>query len=323
MTVAALYGPVQEDMAKVEDRLDEVKAVEHPFLAQMLDMALARGGKRLRPAVALLSGRFHTYDVPRLVTLAAALELLHTATLVHDDVIDEASTRRGRATVNSKFKNAATVMLGDYMFANAAVLISLTEHVKVIENFSRSLMAIATGELGQDLSTFDTRQDIRAYMQRIAGKTAALFRTAGECGAMLSLAPEEHVVALRDYGYNIGMAFQVVDDILDFTGDEELMGKPVGSDLLQGTLTLPSLLLMERNPKDNPIPKLFAASPNRRPQHLAAALAMVRESGVIEESYDVARDFARQAREALAPLPGDDAKETLEDLTTYVLVRTS
>lgn len=323
MTVASIFGPVQEDMAKVEERLDEVKAVEHPWLAQMLDLAIHRGGKRLRPAVALLSGRFHFYDVPRLVTLAAALELLHTATLVHDDVIDGADTRRGRPTVNSKFHNAATVMLGDYMFANAAVLISLTEHVRVIENFSRSLMAIATGELGQDLSSFDTRQDIRAYLQRIAGKTAALFQTAGECGAMLSRAPDEHVVALRDYGYNLGMAFQIVDDILDFTGDEAEMGKPVGGDLMQGTLTLPSLLLMERQLKDNPIGKLFSAPKARRERYLDAALVMVRESGVIDESYAVARDFADRARATLAVLPDDPAKDALDDLAEHVLTRSS
>lgn len=323
MTTASLYGPVQADMASVESRLQEVKLVEHQWLSQMLDAALDGGGKRMRAAVALLSGKFHTYDLPRLVTLAAAIELLHTATLVHDDVIDNATTRRGRPSVNAQFKNTVTVMLGDYMFANAAVLISLTEHVRVIESFSRSLMAIATGELGQDLSVYDTRQDIRAYLQRISGKTAALFRVAGECGALLSRAPEEHVAALREYGYNLGMAFQVVDDILDFTGDEAAMGKPVGGDLLHGTLTLPALVAMEQGPKNNPIARLFRARPSQRAERLPEALAMVFETGGIEEARNVARDFSRRACEALAPLPNEPAKETLLDLTQYVLTRSS
>ncbi|HWO93368.1 MAG TPA: polyprenyl synthetase family protein [Dehalococcoidia bacterium] len=322
-TTAALYGPVQEDMSLVEERLIEVKQVDHPWLAQMLEAALAAGGKRLRPAVALLSGKFHTYDLPRLATLAAALELLHTATLVHDDVIDNASTRRGRPTVNAQFKNAVTVMLGDYMFANAAVLISQTEHVKVIENFSRSLMMIATGELGQDLSTFDTRQDIRSYLQRIGGKTAALFRTAGECGALLSNAPSQHVGALRDYGYHLGMAFQIVDDILDFTGDEADLGKPVGSDLMQGTLTLPALIFLEREPANNPITKLFRARRNRQSELLIKAVHGVLESGAIEEARRVAEDFAARARDALAPLPLHPARQTLAELTYYVLNRKS
>ena len=322
-TTSALFGPVQADMAKVEERLHGVRLAEQPLLTPMLETALAGSGKRLRPAIALLSGHFHHYDLPRLVTLAAALELLHVATLVHDDVIDGAPTRRGHPTVNAKYKNTVAVMLGDYLFANAAVLISQTEHVKVIENFSRSLMLIATGELGQDLSTYDTNQDIRAYLQRISGKTAALFLTAGECGALLSGAPAEHVAALRDYGYNLGMAFQIVDDILDITGTEAAMGKPVGSDLLEGILTLPSLMLMERHPRNNPIARLFRARGARRAAYLEKALAAIRESSIIEDSYAVAEDFAGRARAALAPLPNDPAKATLHDLCGYVLARST
>ena len=322
-TATKLFGPVQADMAGVEERLQGVRRTDQPLLAPMLETALAGSGKRLRPAIALLSGHFYRYDLPRLVTLAAALELLHVATLVHDDVIDNAPTRRGRPTVNARFKNTVAVMLGDYLFANAAVLISQTEHVRVIENFSRSLMLIATGELGQDLSTYDTNQDIRAYLQRISGKTAALFLTAGECGALLSGAPEEHVTALRDYGYNLGMAFQIVDDILDVTGTEAAMGKPVGSDLLEGILTLPSLMLMERQPRNNPIARLFRARGARRAAFLTEALAAIRESSIVEDSYAMAEAFADRARAALAPLPADPAKATLHDLCGYVLSRSS
>src|SRR5437867_707470 len=251
----------------------------------MLDVVLSGGGKLLRPALALLSGRFGRYGLSLIDPLAASVELLHTAPLVHDDVIDSAATRRGRPTVNSSFQNSTTVMLGDYLFAHAADQVVKTDNLRVVRLFSNTLMIMAKGEIGQDLAAYDSRQTIRDYLQRIGGKTASLFATACEGGAIVSGAQEEWIEALRQYGYNFGMAFQIVDDILDFTGDESLMGKPVGSDLMQGTLTLPALLLMERAPGDNPVQKYFARPPVER---LARAVEPVRTSELAEESYAMA-----------------------------------
>ncbi|MBI2913142.1 MAG: polyprenyl synthetase family protein, partial [Chloroflexi bacterium] len=244
----------------------------------------------------------------------------HTATLVHDDVIDSASTRRGRPTANSVFQNSTTVMLGDYMFAHAADQIARTGNIRVIRLFSQTLMVMAKGEIRQDLTAYDSRQTVRDYLQRIGGKTASLFATACEGGAIVSNQPEEWIEALRDYGYNFGMAFQIVDDILDFTGDEAQMGKPVGSDLMQGTLTLPSLLLMERQPRSNPVQRYFGRPSKER---LAQAVAMIRDSDIPRESYDMAGDFSRRAREALAPLPDSEDRQTLVELTDSVLDRHS
>ncbi len=315
-----LYGPVQEDLALVEQIFDSLKQVDYPPLAQMLELVLAGGGKLLRPALALLAGRFGDYNLELLVPLAASIELLHTASLVHDDVIDNADTRRGRPTVNSAFHNSTTVMLGDYMFAHAAEQIARTGNIRVIRLFSSTLMVMAKGEIRQDLTAYDSRQTVRDYLQRIGGKTASLFATACEGGAIVSNQPEEWIEALRDYGYNFGMAFQIVDDILDFTGDEAEMGKPVGSDLMQGTLTLPSLLLMERYPDSNPIQKYFTRPSKDR---LAQAVRMVRSSDIPEESYGMARDFCRRARDVLAVLPGTDDRQTLLDLTDSILERRS
>jgi geranylgeranyl pyrophosphate synthase len=315
-----LYGSVQEDLRVVEETFDGIKAVDYGPLSEMLGMVLGGGGKLLRPALALLSGRFGEYNLDLLVPLAASVELLHTATLVHDDVIDTADTRRGRPTVNSSFHNSTTVMVGDFLFAHAADQAVKTDSLRVVQLFAKTLMIMATGEIRQDMAAYDSRQTIRDYLNRIGGKTASLFSTACEGGAVVSKASEEWIAALRDYGHNFGMAFQVVDDILDFTGDEAEMGKPVGSDLMQGTLTLPSLLLMERFPEDNPVQKYFAKPGKDR---LAQAVEMIRELGIAEESYQMARDFCNRANEAIAVLPDGPDRTTLTELTEYILERRS
>jgi geranylgeranyl pyrophosphate synthase len=320
VNVATAYAPVQRDLAQVEQTLDAIKRVEEfPELRGMLEHVLTGGGKRLRPAIALLAGTFGDYRPELLVPLAASIELLHTATLVHDDVIDRSATRRGRPTANALFDNQAAVMLGDFMFAHAADLIARTDSTEVVRLFSRTIMAIVSGELRQDLTAYDYSQDVVSYFRRIGGKTASLFAASAEGGALLGGAPPRWVAALRDYGENLGMAFQIVDDILDFSGSEEEMGKPVGSDLMQGTLTLPSLLLLERNPKDNPIKKLFRN--RRRREYLAEAVFMIQSSDILEESHRVARDFAGRARAALDPLPDTPSRAALADLTDHVLER--
>jgi geranylgeranyl pyrophosphate synthase len=317
--VASVYAPIQDELAQVEETLHAIKRVDFPELSEMLDHVLASGGKMLRPSIALLAGKFSNNHQELLVPLAASIELLHTATLVHDDVIDRASTRRGRPTANSLFDNSASVMLGDYMFAHAAELVARTENIEVMRVFSRTLLAMASGELGQDMRAYDYSQTTHHYFQRIAGKTASLFAAAAEGGAIVSGAPGAWRWALRGYGESVGMAFQIVDDILDFSGDEAEMGKPVGSDLLQGTLTLPSLLLMERHPRGNPVKRFFRY--RRSPRYLAEAVEMVLNSGVLDECYRVARDFRDRAHAALEALPAMAARESLADIADHVLER--
>ncbi len=319
--VATLYEPVREELKQVEDVLDSIKNVDFPMLSEMLEHVLAGGGKKLRPTVALLAGRFGEHRPRLLVPLAASIEVLHTAALVHDDVIDAAPTRRGRPTANSLFTNAPTVMLGDYLFAHAADQVTRTGSIDVIAVFSRTLMAMTRGELGQDMSAYDYSQTATDYFQRIGGKTASLFAAAAEGGAIISEAPEAWRKTLRDYGENLGMAFQIVDDILDFTGDEKEMGKPIGSDLMQGTLTLPSLLLMERYPEDNPVKRLFGN--RKRGEHLAQAIDMIVNSDIISESYRIAHDFGDRAASALEPLPEAPARTSLAEISDYVLDRRS
>jgi geranylgeranyl pyrophosphate synthase len=317
-----LYGPVRHDVGMVDELIASLKPADFPFLARVLDHLLEAGGKRIRPAIALLCGRMGDYQLDLLVPLAASIELLHSATLVHDDVIDAASTRRGRATANSLAGNAASVMVGDYMFAHAAELIARTGNIDVIRLFAHTLMEMATGELRQDLGAYSYSEGMREYFNRIYGKTASLFATAAQGGAMVSGLSEAQALGLRAYGENLGMAFQVVDDILDFSGDAAEMGKPAGSDLMQGTLTLPALLLIERHPDDNPVKRYFAG--RNKARNLEAALRMVRESDILEESFRLAYEFRDKALAALEDVSGDaGARESLTDVAYWVTQRRS
>jgi octaprenyl-diphosphate synthase len=318
----SLYGPVAEDMILVEDLLESTKQVEIPALRRMLDHALEARGKRLRPALVLLAGNLGDYNLNKLVPLGTAIELLHTASLVHDDVVDGAQSRRGRPTTNNVFDNALTVLLGDYMFANAAEMVTRTGSLAVTRLFALALMKMTSGELDQDAAAFDVGKDIQNYLWRIGGKTAALIANATEGGAVLGGCSESVVEAMRSYGYSIGMAFQIVDDLLDYIGDEALMGKPVGSDLREGTVTLPGLLLLERYPIDNPIKKFFTARRGRE-ERLQEALEMVRSTDVVQRSMDIAKDYIRRANEAIAILPDSETVASLRDIGEYVLTRQS
>lgn len=321
MQVASIHEPVQAELAQVEAALNNVANSDVPMLRGMLTHILSAGGKRLRPTIALLSGRFGNYQPQLLVPLAASIELLHTATLVHDDVIDDSDTRRGRETTNARHHNAAAVMLGDYMFAHAADLICRTESIEVVKLFSRTLMAMASGELNQDMSAYQYSSGTIEYFNRIAGKTASLFATAAEGGSLVAGAPSSWASALRNYGENVGMAFQIVDDILDFEGNEAELGKPAGSDLMQGTLTLPALLLMDRYPNDNPVEKLFRD--RTREDYLADAIRMVLDSDVLDQSYAAARNFRDQAVGSIETLPDTADRAALIDIADYVLSRRS
>jgi len=318
--LSTLYGPVAPDLPLVRDTIGSVaRGVGFDFLEKMLAQQLAGTGKMMRPAIALLAARLGTYDLDRVVPLAASVELLHTATLVHDDVIDEAGERRGNETANALFGNSASVMLGDYMFANSAELISRTDNIQVVKNFAATLMMMVRGELNQDVTVFEYSEDVQRYLDRIVGKTASLFATAAENGALVCDAPTPHVAAMREYGMKLGIAFQIVDDVLDFTGDPAVMGKPAGSDLRGGTLTLPAILYMQAVPTDNPIKRAFDGQ--RRNANLDRAIAAILAGPYIPESIATAHRFGTEARTALEALPSGETRDTLAGLVEYVLER--
>jgi len=320
LSLGTIYEPVREDLAKVEARLKAVGEVSSNRLSELLAHSLGSGGKRVRPALVLLSGRFYNYELSYLLPMAVAVEVLHTATLVHDDAIDHSPLRRGHPTINKVWGEDKAILLGDYLLARAEEFVSETQNLRVIRLLARTIMTIAQGELGQAFSAFNLEQTREQYLARIAAKTASLITLATESGAILSQAPERMVTALKEYGYNLGITFQIIDDILDFIGDEAEMGKPTGSDLAEGTLTLPALLVLERYPGDNPVRLLFQHEGDSQ-ENIRQAIELVANSGVLEECYQLARDYSARAGANLEPLPDSPARKSLRELAHYVVAR--
>ena len=321
MELITIYKPVQKELAEVGNQFRLVIESEHtdfPDLYKMLSYILS-GGKAIRPALTLLAGKFYNCDTAKLLSMATASELLHMATLVHDDAIDKSDVRRWRQTVNKVWDEDKAILLGDYLFAKAGEFAAATENLRVVKLFSQTLEAISRGELKQSFDAFNLEQTREDYIQRIAKKTAALFSMATETGAILSQAPEKSIRILKEYGYNLGITFQIVDDVLDFTSSEEKLGKPIGSDLAQGTLTLPSMLLMEHHPEDNPVKKLFQ---NRdKQENIKQAIELVRNSSIVQECYAVASDYRTKACRNLDLLPDNPSRQALIDLADYIINR--
>ena len=319
MSIASIYEPVQEGLGMVDDKLISFARVDFPWLAEPLAYVLESSGKRVRPGITLLAGKFFQYDLDTLVPMATSIELFHNATLVHDDAVDNAMLRRGKTAVNSLWGDGVAVLLGDYLFSLAADLVCSIGNFRVMSMFAKTLTEISGGQLRETFSAYGWKQNRESYYEQIYSKTASLFAAATGTGAVLSDAPEEAVSALTSYGKNLGMAFQVVDDILDFTGNEGELGKPVGSDLLQGTLTLPVILLMEQRPQDN-IRQRLAEKPGDQ-EEVSRVIEMVRNSSILEECYQIAGGFSSQACRDLEALPENASRGSLLDLADYVVER--
>jgi geranylgeranyl pyrophosphate synthase len=323
LQLSQIYQSVQQDLAKVESQIKSVTEVDFPALAELLSYILV-GGKGIRPVLTLLSGKFYHYNLDLLLPMATSVELMHTATLAHDDAIDHSPFRRGRPTINSIWGEDKAVLLGDYLFAKAGEFAAATGNLRVIRLFAQTLQIITSGELKQTFDAFNLEQSRDHYFERISGKTASLFSLASESGAILSQAPEESVQLLKEYGYNLGIAFQIVDDILDFVGTEEELGKPVGSDLAQGTLTLPAMLLLQHYPEDNPVRELFN---NRnmpeedKQKKIKQTIELIRNSSVVQQCYQVASDYCVKARHKLELLPDNPSRRTLVELIDFVVSR--
>ena len=318
--VQFIYEPVRTLLAKVDDNLlnlaSKANLGEEP---ELLAHAVVSGGKKVRPTITLLVGGIFGGPEETLVTMGTAVELLHIATLVHDDTVDKADTRRGRATISNIWGNDVAVLLGDYVFATSATFVCDTGNLRVVRRFSETIMELAQGELAEFFSVYDWDQSIDDYNKRIYDKTASLFCTASESGAVLSGASEAMCQALRDYGYNLGMAFQIMDDVLDFISTEEELGKPVGNDLLQGTVTLPVLLFAAKN-ADSPELKRVVNGNHER-DALSALVEKVRASSAIAETLAVIDDYKRKAQDALMKVPAHRSRESLDALIDYVSLR--
>lgn len=319
MAIAIPSTTVQEGIDRVEERLQKQAVAENPELRAALSQILDSGGKRVRPMVTLLAGSLFNADDERIITLAAAIELLHTATLVHDDLIDGSLLRRGHATINARWSPAATVLTGDYIFACAANLAAETNSVEVMKLFANTLTTIVNGEITQLLDNHkaSTRDE---YLGRIHAKTASMFELAMRAAAVLGTTDEKVYDEAERFGYDIGIAFQIMDDILDFTGQQTTVGKPVASDLRNGLITLPAIYYIEGHPDDPTVQELLtnASLPLKKMEQL---IDDIRNSGAIEAAHNEARTYIDRAIKSLEVFPPSAERQALEDLAVYFVDR--
>lgn len=319
MSTVTFLSPVTEEIKLVEERMRSQADEHHPDLRAALEHLLAAGGKRVRPTLGLLVGNMLNAPLEKLVTLGAAVELLHTATLVHDDLIDGSLLRRGTPTLNARWSPPATVLTGDFLFARAAKLAADTDHMPLMKLFSETLAIIVNGELTQ---MFTSRGLISRdnYYNRIYAKTASLFEMTARAAAMVSPASDDTIEAMRDFGYQIGMAFQIVDDILDFNGDQNAVGKPLGSDLLNGLVTLPAIYFAEINPDDADVLSL----PNggwTNNENMTRLVEKIRSSSCTKKAMVEAEQHVDRALARLEEMPASAERDALENLAKYIVDR--
>lgn len=320
MDYAEILRPIEADLRRVEERLEGlVREVQGPW-SQMLQGLFQSGGKRLRPALLLLASKFHPAEPERVIDLAVAVELVHTASLVHDDLVDASSLRRGTPTLNATWRREVVLLIGDYLFAKAARLVAGINDSHILSSFADAVVALSSGELYEAMDSDRWNLTREEYYQRIAQKTAALFASCTEIGALFSDATPGEVRALREYGHHLGMAFQIVDDVLDFSGDAHELGKPIGSDLRQGVVTLPVFYYLDANPQLGSLAQILGDGHGRQ-ERMEALVASIRASSAIPTARAEALEFTRRAKEVLASLPLNAYRRALADLADYLAVR--
>jgi geranylgeranyl pyrophosphate synthase len=320
MGYADILRPIQADLERVEERLDELVVDEYGPLPQILQGLFKSGGKRLRPALLLLASKFHPAQANGVIDLAVAVELVHTASLIHDDLVDSSTLRRGVPTLHTSWRREVILLIGDYLFAQAARLVVGATDPRILSSFAESALALSRGELREAMDSERWSATREEYYQRIERKTAALFASCTEIGALVSGAAAEEVGALREYGRQLGMAFQIVDDILDFSGDPRELGKPIGSDLRQGTVTLPVFYYLDANPHLGSLAHILGDG-NGRPERVEALVASIRASSAIRAASAEAQEFTRRAKEALVLLPLNAYRQALADLADHLADR--
>ncbi len=319
-SVTSLFAPVEADLCILTENLKKLVGARHPILYAAAEHLFGAPGKRVRPAIVLLISRATMLDsdiTPRHRRLAEITEMIHTASLVHDDVVDGSEVRRNVPTVNSLYNNGVAVLAGDFLFGQSAWYLANLDNLEVVKLLSEVIKDMAEGEILQALNRFDTTITLEAYLKKTYNKTASLIANSSKAAGLLSGVSADFAENLYSYGRNIGLAFQIVDDILDFTASTEALGKPAGSDLISGHLTLPVLYALEEKPYlEVLIDREFA-----QPEDINKAIALVMESRGIERSRELAARYAQTAVQNLSQLKPSDSSKALIDLADYVLSR--
>ncbi len=320
ISTTSLFAPVDSDLHLLTENLKRLISARHPILGAAAEHLFEAGGKRVRPAIVLLVSRatMPNQDLtPRHRRLAEITEMIHTASLVHDDVVDEAELRRNVPTVNSLFDNRIAVLAGDFLFAQSSWYLANLDNLEVVKLLSEVIRDFAEGEILQGINRFDTSLSSEAYLEKSYYKTASLMANSSKAAAIISDAPREVAEHLYAYGRFLGLAFQIVDDILDFTSPTEVLGKPAGSDLISGNITAPALYAMEEKPYlETLIEREFSQEGD-----IEQALKLVEESNGITRSRELASYHANLAVQHLDCLKPSVSSQALRDLADYVLSR--
>ncbi|WP_240375597.1 heptaprenyl diphosphate synthase component II [Bacillus piscicola] len=318
MKLADLYLFLRTDINKIEKELERSVKSEQSLLNEASLHLLRAGGKRIRPVFVMLSGKFGHYDIEKVKHIAVALELIHMASLVHDDVIDDAELRRGKKTIKAKWDNRTAMYTGDYIFAKAVEKAAFYKNKKVHSVLSKAMAEICIGEIEQIRDQFNWDQQLKTYLRRIKRKTASLIAISCQLGAISAGASEENQSHLFRYGYNVGMSYQIIDDILDFIGTEEELGKPAGGDLRQGNVTLPALYAMcQDNSVKRDIHDILQ-SDQASEENVLDLLEKIKTSGGIEYARKLSKRYLQKAFSALEELPDIPAKSSLEEIAMYI-----
>jgi all-trans-nonaprenyl-diphosphate synthase len=319
-SVTSLFAPVEADLKVLAENLKSLVGARHPILSAAAEHLFSAAGKRVRPAIVLLIARatMPGEDItPRHRRLAEITEMIHTASLVHDDVLDTAETRRGIPTVHDQFGNRIAVLAGDFLFAQSSWYLANLDNLEVVKLLSQVIMDLAEGEIQQSLNSFDPKQSMETYLEKSYCKTASLLANSAKAAAVLSdLAPAQ-CEKMYLYGRHLGLAFQIVDDILDFTSSSETLGKPAGSDLAGGNLTAPTLYALEEHPR---LAELLDREFEQEGD-LEKALGMVHNSQGIDRSWKLAEQHTQLAVEQLTDLAPSDSRSALIAMADYVLKR--
>ncbi|MFD1357987.1 polyprenyl synthetase family protein [Fictibacillus halophilus] len=319
MKLKDLYSFLKKDLQQIEDQLAVSVSSDQPMIHTAGMELLNAGGKRIRPVFVLLSAQFGTYNINHVKKPAAALELIHMASLVHDDVVDDADMRRGRLTVKAKYDSKIAMYTGDYIFASALKLMTDIEIPRAHQILAQGMKEMCLGEIEQINEQFDTNQNIRKYFKRIKRKTALLIALSCQLGAITSKADVSLQKMLYEFGYCVGMAFQITDDILDFTASEKQLGKPAGSDLKQGNITLPALFTICEYPEVKE--KLNLYYQNEDSELLAELLKDIKSLGGIEYASRISEKYLNRAKKAARSLPDTDARDSLLKVADYIAGR--
>ena len=320
MIMEGMYRPVRKEMDEVEDRLLELSRSDNRVVSEVVSRLVNAGGKRLRPALLLIGAKACGYSGERAVKLAVAVELVHTASLIHDDVVDGAGMRRGTLTVNSRWGNKVSVLAGDYLYARMVSILAEDGDLEVIRLITAATADMTDGEMRQTLCRRNINVTEKDYLAVIGGKTASLISCACRVGAMLGEHSNGEVDALARYGRSLGMAFQISDDVLDLVGREETVRKTVGNDIAEGKVTLPlihALSMVEEDERER-MGRALDAEDGVVPGRL---MELVSKHGGIEYSLGKAREFAGACRQEISKLRGSACRDSLDRIPGYIVER--